>query len=161
MFDLMRKTVERNLCKSVAGQLITCPACDDIMDCRETVVVSIHKPDGAWVGTRVLCTKCWMRKGWSTLERVFGAQSEAIVEVIDGRTLFPNRRGRARRAKCAGCKVLYARATMFRQRAVKGVWCEACYMGPILIPKLMTRCPGRSLTLARIHTRCRSNGRSA
>jgi hypothetical protein len=130
VFDTMKRTLERNLVKSIAGRLITCPGCGSIMDCKTTVVVSTMK--GNTVSkTMGVCAKCWMKRGWLACSVLEHPETKQWADVVDGRTLFPNRRSQARRAKCAGCKVLYARATMFRQRAVKGVWCEACYMGPI------------------------------
>jgi hypothetical protein len=116
VFDTMKRTLERNLVKSIAGRLITCPGCGSIMDCKTTVVVSTMK--GNTVSkTMGVCAKCWMKRGWLACSVLEHPETKQWADV--------------RRAKCAGCKVLYARATMFRQRAVKGVWCEACYMGPI------------------------------
>jgi hypothetical protein len=73
-----------------------------------------------------LCGRCWDK----TSEYVM--RSFPNTQVVDGRELFAQRKSnRPKRARCRGCGQLYERPAMFRHRAVKGVWCEPCYMGPL------------------------------
>jgi hypothetical protein len=135
MFDDMKKTVNRNLVKHVAGRAMFCK-CSKVLDARTTVVVThMNEADEPKI-TVGLCGRCWDK----TSEYVM--RSFPTTQVVDGRELFAQRKSsRPKRARCRGCSQLYERPTMFRHRAVKGVayyvrerwreWCEPCYMGPL------------------------------
>lgn len=135
MFSDMRKTLERNLIQHAAGTQMFCPVpeCGRILDCKDTVLVTLNDTNDRPLQARTLCGGCWDARREAFETAVNG--SEMRLDVTDGRILFPQRKRGAqshpRRARCRGCSVLHERATMFRARSVKGVWCEACYMGPV------------------------------
>lgn len=65
--EFFRQTVNRQLLKYAAGQAIFCPQCNAIMDCRRTVVATVHRhlegKEEECVQSWTLCAKCWGKRG--------------------------------------------------------------------------------------------------
>lgn len=71
--SVLMSTVNRQLVKWAAGHVMFCPGCDQVLDCRSTVVAS-HNTGGQ----TVLCGACWDRK----------TELYAYSEIVDGRKLW-------------------------------------------------------------------------
>jgi hypothetical protein len=55
----MQREINKQLLKHIAGKLIFCPICSDIMDYRRTVAVSFMKGDTP-VATKGCCGECFV-----------------------------------------------------------------------------------------------------
>lgn len=91
MDSFLRQHINRQLLKYEAGSAIFCPACQNIMDCRKTVVATIHRHldghDDECVAKYVMCAKCWKTRGpkaQEAFDRVSTAHPElnARFEVV-------------------------------------------------------------------------------
>jgi hypothetical protein len=89
LFSPLQAKLNRNLLKYAAGHAIFCPACEDIMDARRTVVATIA--DGR---TLVRCAHCWD----SIVDKVPDKSALAKLDIVDGRVVFR----RAAAGKAAG-----------------------------------------------------------
>jgi hypothetical protein len=116
VLDGMKLTAQRNLVKWAAGKAMFCPRCQDILDCKRTVVVD----------EKVLCAKCWDSKP-ACFELKEG------VEVLDGRVLFgrvlkdavPSKR-KVKAAPRGAFGPLY-RGYISRLKALGCVFCPTCF----------------------------------
>jgi len=87
----MQHHVNRNLLMYAAGQAIFCPACQAIMDCKSTVVATVHRQVGSdpeeCVQSWTMCSKCWAKRRPTVVDsftRVAGRHPElnARLEIV-------------------------------------------------------------------------------
>lgn len=92
--SFLEHQLNAQLLRYAASQSIMCPACGDIMDCRRTVVATIHRQiDGQQaeiVQNWVQCSKCWDKrkaKAQTAFDAVSSKHPElhARFEIVDGR----------------------------------------------------------------------------
>jgi len=79
----MRRAINKNLLKSIAGQLIFCPICGDIMDYRRTVAVSFMRGDNP-VATKGCCGSCFDDVMRGNAERI-AQEHDLALDIVDGR----------------------------------------------------------------------------
>ena len=78
----MQTTITRNLLKYAAGRSIFCPLCQEVLDCKRTVILE------AGSISKTLCASCWD----TTLKPLIEAKGIlAKCEVTDGRVWFKRR----------------------------------------------------------------------
>lgn len=95
--SFLEKHLNRNLLKHAAGSAMFCPSCDKCLDCRSTVLATIHRSvdDGPEeiVRSYTMCAKCWDQRGSVVREAIDkvtarNPQLKARLEVVDGRQVF-------------------------------------------------------------------------
>lgn len=80
----IEKTVARGLVKYAASMHMFCPKCENVLDCKTTVVMSYKDK------TAVMCSTCYGHGP--------GNIRAGAVEVWDGRALWPAKRSTRRKA---------------------------------------------------------------
>lgn len=78
MLSELEAEVTRNLLKFAVGQVIFCPGCNAIMDCRRAVMIEVGGH------TRVACGTCHDNK----IKAALAAYPNVEVKITDGRELF-------------------------------------------------------------------------
>lgn len=64
--DFLRVHLNRQLLRYEAGSAIFCPGCGVCMDCKKTIVATVHRTaDGQedCVAKYAMCGKCWAKAG--------------------------------------------------------------------------------------------------
>jgi len=92
--------LNKSLLKHAAGSTIFCPACNAIMDCRKTVLATVHRTiDGneECVQSITRCGKCWdtvTAKVEASVAKVGASHPELKprLEIVDGRIVFKRNR---------------------------------------------------------------------
>ena len=80
----MERTCNRNLLKWHVGQVIFCPYCRKIMDCKRAVSLEVVIPEGTL--SRCVCAPCY-DIAVDELNR-YAKQDGCKLTVLDGRVLF-------------------------------------------------------------------------
>jgi hypothetical protein len=93
--ETLRAAVNRNLLKFAAGQAIFCQQCNAIMDCKRTVVATIHRhlegKEEECCQSWTLCAKCWAARG-ATVRECFSKvaaqhpELHASLEIVTWKT---------------------------------------------------------------------------
>lgn len=78
----MVRRINRDLLKYAVGHAVFCPACQNIMDYRRAVLVTVSRGSDTLV-TKCLCAKCWDPKQ-STFTAAM-VEKGLSVELVDGR----------------------------------------------------------------------------
>jgi hypothetical protein len=95
--SFLGKHLNKQLLKHAAGSNMFCPGCDKCLDCKSTVLATIHRTvnDGPEeiVRSYTLCAKCWDERGpvvRQAVDKVVARspQLKARLEVVDGREVF-------------------------------------------------------------------------
>jgi len=93
MMSELAITAKRKMLKWHAGQVMFCPGCEQVLDCRRAVELDFMQ-GGELKASKITCASCWESKLKGHIE----AQAEEhgyTLEVTDGRVLFGNgRKGR-------------------------------------------------------------------
>lgn len=79
----MQREINKQLLKHIAGKLIFCPICGDIMDYRRTVAVSFMKGDTP-VATKGCCGSCFDDVMRGSAERI-AKEHGLTLDIVDGR----------------------------------------------------------------------------
>lgn len=94
--NFLEKHLNKQLLRYAAGSAILCPNCQTIMDCRRTVVATIHRtvdnnPEEC-VKSSTLCGSCWDRIRPSIQAvvdklTIKHPELKPRLEIVDGRAL--------------------------------------------------------------------------
>ena len=79
----LSKELNKQLLKHLAGSMIFCPVCDDIMDYRRTVAVSFMKGDSP-IATKGCCGTCFDEVMRANAERI-AKEHGVTLDIVDGR----------------------------------------------------------------------------
>lgn len=88
----MQTHVNRQLLKYAAGHVMFCPSCDQCLDCRSTVNVTVLH-HGEIHSSTTLCASCYdKRKPVLDVALAKANPEQGIsLDIVDGRALWPSR----------------------------------------------------------------------
>lgn len=107
----MQTTINKNLLKYAVQTAIACPRCQNVLDVREAVSITLTFPDSGEKKYRqyAMCCTCWdkVRHAMHDVARDLKGGS---LEVLDGRELYPPTLAEAKRiVRALGMTLRYDR----------------------------------------------------